>query len=66
MFVNLKAEMVKKGISQEQLAIVADVSLRTVSSWLNDSSPGILLSKAIAIRDSLFKGMDIEVLFENS
>lgn len=56
---NLKAEMARKGITQEELAKASGVKVQTMYSWQQGSVPSV--DKAFAVSDVL--GADVRYLF---
>lgn len=59
---NLKAEMARNDVSQEDVAIAAGVSTRTVYNWLKDESrPDIEQCKQM--QRSLFPNLSLDYLF---
>lgn len=62
MFNNLKAEMVRNGISTEMIRAVINKTDKTTRDKINGKSD-LYLSEAVKIRDELFPGMSLEYLF---
>lgn len=62
MYMNLKAEMVRKGITNEQLAKAIDINPATMSAKLNIAGR-MRLDEAQKLRDLFFQGMTMDYLF---
>lgn len=62
MLSNLKAEMVRYGISTEMVRAVINKTDKTTRDKINGKSD-LYLSEAMKIRDELFPGMSLEYLF---
>ena len=59
---NLEAEMKRKGISRMDIANLLKVSYSTVHSRFNGNSEW-LYNECVLIRDTYFKGMELDYLF---
>ena len=62
MYMNLKAEMARKGITNEQLAKAIDINPATMSAKLNIAGR-MRLDEAQKLRDLFFQGMTMDYLF---
>jgi transcriptional regulator with XRE-family HTH domain len=62
MFPNLKAEMARKGVTQEDVAKVVGTSVSSVNRWLTGNG-GLSLGTAFEIRDKIFPEFSIDYLF---
>ena len=60
---NLKAEMVRNGVSTEMIMTVLGKSDKTTLDKINGKS-SIYLSEAMKIRDALFPELSLEYLFQ--
>lgn len=60
---NLKAELARKGLKADDVAIAASVSGKTVYNWLKGTSEPTI-GQAKAIRARLFPDLDLSYLFE--
>ena len=60
---NLKAEMVRNGVSTEMIMTVLGKSDKTTRDKINGKS-SIYLSEAMKIRDALFPELSLEYLFQ--
>jgi len=65
MLKNLKAEMTRNGIHNNDIAQVIGKSKRTVSDKTGGRYP-FSIEEAIKIRDELFQGLELEYLFSNT
>lgn len=63
MYPNLRAEMVRKNITVEQLAEFLGIDISTLSRKLNGKS-GFTFRETLMIKDFLQTEMPVEVLFE--
>ena len=63
MYPNLRAEMVRKNITVEQLAEFLGIDISTLSRKLNGKS-GFTFRETLTINDFLQTEMPVEVLFE--
>lgn len=62
MFCNLNAEMVREGISIDDLGRVLHKSSRTMRNKMKGRSP-FTYEEVLKIRDTFFMGLDLEYLF---
>lgn len=62
MYMNLKAEMARKGITNEQLANGIGINPATMSAKLNIAGR-MHLDEAKCLRDKFFPGMTMDYLF---
>lgn len=62
MFPNLKAEMARKGVTQEDVAKVVGTSVSSVNRWLTGNG-GLSLANAWEIRNKMFPEHTIDYLF---
>ena len=62
MYMNLKAEMARKGITNEQLAKSIDINPATMAAKLNIAGR-MRLDEAQKLRDLFFQGMTMDYLF---
>ena len=62
MFLNLKAEMIRKSMTSGDLAKLIDVTQATMSQKINGKAK-FSLDEAIAIKNALGVDMEIEELF---
>ena len=60
---NLEAEMKRLDVSGVEIANEIGVSKSTFYSWLNGTGSAFPISKALAVRDTFFKGQSIDYLF---
>lgn len=65
MFKNLKAEMVRNGITNQNIADVLDINICTVSTKLN-TYDRLKLSEAKKIQEELFPQCSVDYLFDTS
>lgn len=62
MFKNLEAEMVRKGISRDDIAHLLNQSYNTIGNKLRGDSK-FLFDEAYAIKEKFFPEFDLEYLF---
>lgn len=62
MLANLKAEMARKSLTNEDVRKVIGKTAKTVQEKVKGKAP-MTFQEAIAIRDTLFPGMELEYLF---
>lgn len=65
MFKNLKAEMARNGITNENIAKVLDINICTVSAKLN-TYDRLKFSEAKKIQQELFPQCTVDYLFDTS
>lgn len=65
MLSNLKAEMVRAGVSVDDVATKVGKSCRTIRDRLNGKVM-FPINEAIAVRNAFFPGMDLDYLFSRS
>ncbi|RED54768.1 XRE family transcriptional regulator [Cohnella lupini] len=63
MYPNLAAEMARKKLKQQDIAVVLNVRSATVSNKLTGKSP-LLIDEAFGIQSSLFPDLSLEYLFK--
>lgn len=64
MYPNLKAEMVRAGYSNKDLADVLGIHICGIS-MIFSGTRNLSVSRAVKIRDALFPGMRLDYLFDN-
>lgn len=62
---NLKAEMSRHSVGEEEIARAAGRSVKTIQNWLRGKGEPSY-SQAKSIRDTCFPSMEIEYLFANN
>jgi len=63
MYKNLEAEMVRKGITRRDLAVLLNVRYATISLKLNGKSK-LYYEEALKIKETYFPEYSVEYLFE--
>ena len=61
---NLEAEMVRHGVTQEDLATTAGTTSSTISRWLSDKTDKPFpIESAMQVKSTYFPDFDLEYLF---
>jgi len=63
MYLNLKTEMIRKGIKQKDIAQLLGMSESAISEKINGNGH-FVTKNSIVIRDNFFKSLKLEYLFE--
>lgn len=64
MLQNLKAEMVRYGVTASDLALVTNRTVKTIN-WKISGKYDFTLTESKSIRDKFFPGMSLEYLFSS-